>query len=96
MFSEAFIVFDPSVFSVLPQTFKTIASTQANYQWVRLALLAWAYGADRENTSEVKHVLGKIISTAVKTAHIEQIRKFNKSLLVKVDELPPGGRLGHD
>ena len=78
---------DPSVFSVLPQTFKTIASTQANYQWVRLALLAWAYGADRENTSEVKHVKGKIISTAVKTAHVEQIRKFDKSLLVKVDEL---------
>ena len=78
---------DPSVFSVLPQTFKTIASTQANYQWVRLALLAWAYGADRENTSEVKHVLSKIISTAVKTAHVEQIRKFDKSLLVKVDEL---------
>jgi len=78
---------DPSVFSVLPQTFKTIASTQANYQWVRLALLAWAYGADRDNTSEVKQVKGKLISTAVKTAHVDQIRKFDKCLLVKVDEL---------
>lgn len=72
---------DPQKFSVLPSTFKLVMEAPASAQWVRLTLFAWSYGADRENPKEVKALKGKLISIAVTSAHILQLRKLSKACL---------------